>query len=67
MAKKILRPSDRLKPDDVIHVKHGKIREIARAKGYHESTVSEALSKPRDTKIQREIRELAVDFYGGKF
>jgi hypothetical protein len=65
--KKVIKPSDRLKPTDKINLDNGMIRAIARAKGCHESTVSEAIKRPRNTKLQREIRELAVDFYGGTF
>lgn len=65
--KKVIKPSDRLKPTDPINLANGKIRAIAKVKGCHESTVSEALKRPRDTKLQREIRILAVDFYGGTF
>ena len=65
--KKVIKPSERLKPTDRINLDNGKIRAIARAKGCHESTVSEALKRPRDTQLQRDIRILAVDFYGGTF
>lgn len=65
--KKVIKPSDRLKPTDQINLANGKIRAIAKVKGCHESTVSEALKRPRDTQLQRDIRILAVDFYGGTF
>lgn len=65
--KKVIKPSDRLKPTDPINLANGMIRAIARVKGCHESTVSEAIKRPRNTQLQREIRELAVDFYGGTF
>lgn len=48
-----------------ILMRHGMIAKMAKDKKWCVRTVSEALSYPRNTELQNEIRRTAIKEYGG--
>lgn len=48
-----------------IIVEHGAIRLISEETGRNRKTVSDALKRPRNTSVHREIRELAIAKFNG--